>query len=73
MDFQTYVNIEVEERNNILLEQLNGRLPSYCVWTDEDVERETFETRKKWWEEISKTNKLSAKQKEIFKYLKDNC
>lgn len=52
-EFQTtssapILKTESECRNSILY--LNhGKMPSYSLWTNEDIEKESIETRLNWW------------------------
>ena len=52
-EFQTTSNTpvlktEAESRNSIL-DSNHGKIPSYSLWRDGDIEMETLETRLEWW------------------------
>lgn len=65
-EFQTpstvpVLKTEAECRNSILY--LNhGKIPSYSLWTDQDIEKESIETRLDWWTyfENSKNDQIKS-------------
>ena len=45
--------LEANARNWIVnQESHNARIPYYALWREEDIERETIETRMSWWKDI---------------------
>lgn len=52
-------NIFQEEANarNYILTIQHKRLPSYCLWMDIDIKKETIKNRLNWWKTIEKGNK----------------
>jgi hypothetical protein len=58
-EFQTTSNTpvlktEAESRNSIL-DSNHGKIPSYSLWTDQDIEKESIETRLDWWTYFEKS------------------
>ena len=41
-------------RTQILMFIHNTKLPSYCIWTDEDINKETTDQRMDWWRNMIK-------------------
>jgi len=44
--------MESRDRNFIIQKVHNVRLPSYGVWTEDDLYRVSFPIKKKWWEDM---------------------
>ena len=39
---------EADDRNSILIGKYN-KIPSYALWRDIDIQRETLDQRRNWW------------------------
>tara|TARA_B100001093_G_scaffold179662_1_gene172270 strand:- start:486 stop:725 length:240 start_codon:yes stop_codon:yes gene_type:complete len=49
---------EAQDRNSILIGKYN-KIPSYALWIDYDIEKESLEKRIAWWENyINSDNEL---------------
>ena len=48
--------LETLDRNRQLMEN-HKRLPSYCLWRQNDIEMESIEQRMLWWKNVSKESK----------------
>lgn len=48
---------EAQDRNSILIGKYN-KIPSYALWMDYDIKKESIQSRKEWWKnyESSKNN-----------------
>ena len=60
-------NTEAFERNHSLELIHNTRLPSYALWEDRDVDKETHAVKLTWWKDVQKeyeTNK--CKNEEVY-------
>jgi len=49
------MTVEGRDRNLVLETIHNTKLPSYAVWTQDDIERIDVFTNLEWWEGIEKT------------------
>ena len=49
--------LEANDRNAILTSR-HKRIPSYALWRDIDIEKETIDTRISWWKNYETNNIL---------------
>ena len=48
MDPEYTCEKEAHDRNSFLVEK-HGKIPSYGLWREEDIEKESIESRYNWW------------------------
>ena len=68
IDRYTIFEKEAQDRNSILIGKYN-KIPSYALWTEYDIEKESIESRKKWWQNY-KTSKNSLFKNTALYWLK---
>ena len=49
-------HLETIDRNKQLMEN-HKRLPSYCLWMQNDIEMESIDQRIHWWKNVHKESK----------------
>ena len=56
------IDLESQERN-IILNEKNLNLPSYCYWDSYSIEKESLKERYNWWKSIHTTKYRVIKEK----------
>ena len=51
---------EATSRNTVLAEK-HGKIPSYALWREMDIDDETLETRIEWWKTYTKDSEIYVK------------
>tara|TARA_B110001469_G_C9416380_1_gene212677 strand:- start:175 stop:390 length:216 start_codon:yes stop_codon:yes gene_type:complete len=46
--------MESYDRNSVLEKIYDTKLPSYALWTEDDIGKEDNSTKKNWWKEMEK-------------------
>ena len=61
MDPEYTCEKEAHDRNSFLVEK-HGKIPSYGLWREEDIEKESIESRYNWWN-TKNVNKMKGLSK----------
>lgn len=46
--------MESYDRNTVLEKIHNTKLPSYALWDEDDIGKESYKTKQDWWKEVEK-------------------
>ena len=61
MDHQFNSETETFDRNNILF-KCSNKLPSYCIWDSYGIEKESYNEKYNWWNNVNTKKYIEEKK-----------